>query len=193
MRRANTNGRERILTDAEIKSFWKATETSVARGDCLRLLLLTAQRKAKVLGMRWRDMNPQGVWTIASAKREKGTGGALKLPELALELIRKQLRMNSDDRVFPFCESVLDQASAAVSNGDGWHIHDLRRTARSLMSRAGVQSEHAERVLGHVVGGVEGIYNRHSYNAEKAAALEKLAALIQRIVNPPVDNVVALH
>jgi integrase len=182
MRRANTNGRERILTDAEIKSFWKSTETIGGRGDCLRLLLLTAQRKAKVLGMRWQDVNPEGVWTIPSAEREKGTGGALKLPELALELIRKQLRMNSDDRVFPFRESVLDQTSAAVSNGNGWHIHDLRRTARSLMSRAGVQSEHAERVLGHVIPGVEGIYNRHAYEAEKATALAKLAKQIELIV-----------
>ena len=56
-----------------------------------------------------------------------------------------------------------------------------------------MQSEHAERVLGHVIGGVEGIYDRHSYDAEKADALRKLAALIERIVNPPPENVVALH
>lgn len=49
------------------------------------------------------------------------------------------------------------------------------------MSRAGVQSEHAERVLGHAIGGVEGIYDRHSYDAEKAAALQKLATLIEQI------------
>ena len=53
-----------------------------------------------------------------------------------------------------------------------------------------MQSEHAERVLGHAIGGVEGIYDRHSYATEKADALRKLAALIERIVNPPADNVV---
>ena len=63
----------------------------------------------------------------------------------------------------------------------------------SLMSRAGVQSEHAERVLGHVIGGVEGIYNRHTYDVEKADALLKLAALIEQIAHPgrrvvPVNN-----
>jgi hypothetical protein len=52
----------------------------------------------------------------------------------------------------------------------------------ALMSRAGVSSEVAERVLGHSIRGVEGIYNRHQYFDEKAAALEKLAALIDQIV-----------
>ena len=61
------------------------------------------------------------------------------------------------------------------------------------MSRAGVRPDIAERCLGHIVGGFEGIYDRHTYAAEKADALRKLAALIERIVNPPADNVVALH
>jgi hypothetical protein len=58
------------------------------------------------------------------------------------------------------------------------------------MSRAGVSSEHAERVLGHVIPGVEGVYDRHAYFAEKAHALAKLAALIERIVYPPEGDVV---
>ena len=65
-----------------------------------------------------------------------------------------------------------------------------RRSARSLMSRAGVSSEHAERVLGHTQGGVKGIYDRHGYFDEKATALVALATLIGRIVNPREDNVV---
>ena len=59
------------------------------------------------------------------------------------------------------------------------------------MSRAGIPSEHAERVLGHAIGGVEQIYDRHSYADEKAAALERLAVLIDGIVNPR-QNVVPL-
>ena len=59
----------------------------------------------------------------------------------------------------------------------GWTLHDLRRTARSLMSRAGSQSDHAERCLGHLVGGVRGTYDRHDYHEEKWRAFEALAAL----------------
>jgi hypothetical protein len=74
----------------------------------------------------------------------------------------------------------------------GWTLHDLRRTARSLMSRAGVPSDHAERCLGHVLPGVRGVYDRHAYHAEKQRTFEALAAQIERIVNPQ-DNVVPLR
>ena len=73
-----------------------------------------------------------------------------------------------------------------------WTLHDLRRTARSLMSRAGVPSDHAERCLGHVMAGVRGTYDRHEYLEEKRRAFEALAAQIERIVNPQ-ENVVPLR
>jgi hypothetical protein len=59
------------------------------------------------------------------------------------------------------------------------------------MSRAGVNSDHAERCLGHVIGGVRGVYDRHEYHREKAQAYDALAAQIDRIINP-VDNVAEL-
>ena len=52
-----------------------------------------------------------------------------------------------------------------------WRVHDLRRTARSLMSRAGVQTEIAERVLGHAQSELIEIYDRHHYQDEMAGAL----------------------
>ena len=57
------------------------------------------------------------------------------------------------------------------------------------MSRAGVLSEHAERVLGHVIPGVEGVYDRHKYLDEKADTLKRLAALIDAIVHPTANVV----
>jgi hypothetical protein len=47
-----------------------------------------------------------------------------------------------------------------------------------------VRPDIAERVLGHAIKGVEGIYDRHAYFDEKADALKKLAALIDAIVHP---------
>jgi hypothetical protein len=58
------------------------------------------------------------------------------------------------------------------------------------MAKAGVSSEHAERVLGHAIAGVEGVYNRHAYTNETADALKRLARLIEKIVSGEVDNVV---
>ena len=43
----------------------------------------------------------------------------------------------------------------------------------------------AERVLGHAIPGVQGVYNRHAYFEEKADALARLATLVETILNPP--------
>jgi integrase len=72
----------------------------------------------------------------------------------------------------------LDKASRVT----GWTLHDCRRTARSLMSRAGVPTDHAERAIGHVIGGVRGVYDRHSFKKEKQAALEALAREIATVL-----------
>jgi hypothetical protein len=60
------------------------------------------------------------------------------------------------------------------------------------MSEADVSSDHAERVLGHAIPGIRAIYDWFAFAAEKAEALNRLAALIKNIVKPPPDNVVAL-
>ena len=54
-------------------------------------------------------------------------------------------------------------------------------------------TDHAERCLGHVIGGVRGTYDRHEYHAEKQRAYEALAAMLERIVNPPGENIVPLR
>lgn len=72
-----------------------------------------------------------------------------------------------------------------------WTNHDLRRTARSLISRAGVTPDHAERALGHVIPGVRGTYDRHAFLLEKTQAFEALAALVGRILEAS-SNVVPL-
>ena len=81
---------------------------------------------------------------------------------------------------------------AKVEPIPNWTLHDLRRTAKTLMARAGVRPDISERVLGHVIAGVEGTYDRHSYADEKREALEKLATMIERILNPQPSNVVTL-
>ena len=73
----------------------------------------------------------------------------------------------------------------------GWALHDLRRTSRSLLSRAGVRPDISERVLGHTLQGVEAVYDRHAYRHEKADALARLAPLIDGIVHPR-ENVVPM-
>jgi len=73
-----------------------------------------------------------------------------------------------------------------------WQHRDLRRTARTLMSRMHIDSKVAEHCLAHSPPGVEGIYDRYSYLPQKRDAFEKLADLVERIVSPPEDNVARL-
>ena len=80
--------------------------------------------------------------------------------------------------------SELRKIDPATSKLENWRTHDLRRTARTLMARAGVSPDHAERALGHKIKGVSGVYNRHSYEAEKLAAFEALSLQVQRIIDP---------
>jgi integrase len=198
-KRAQNGARARVLDDDELRRVWHAADGAGAFGGLVKLLLLTGQRLSKVREVRWADIDAGGVWHVPSEVREKGNIGSVQLPQAALAIIAAQPRYAGSDYVFagrddkPFAIGQLKARLDKASGVTGWVLHDLRRSARSLMSRAGVQSEHAERVLGHSIGGVEGIYDRHRYDAEKAAALAKLAALIERIANPPGDNVVGLR
>jgi hypothetical protein len=73
-----------------------------------------------------------------------------------------------------------------------WTIHDLRRTARSAMTQAGISPDHAERALGHVIGGVRGVYDRHDYFDEKRRAFEALAGYVGHVLNRQ-PNVVSIR
>jgi integrase len=195
MRRTNPKerARSRILDDNEIRAVWKVAEANGSFGALIRLLLLTAQRREKVVSMRWRDLSADGVWTIPAEAREKGTGGELVLPPIAIAIIRAQphlgenpfvLAGRGDGHINGYSKAKRLFDAKLPDIGEGWALHDLRRTARSLMARAGVRPDIAERVLGHVQPGVAGVYDRHSYRDEKADALLQLATLIDGIVHP---------
>lgn len=197
MKRGTAARRERILGDDELRAVWLAAEDTATFGAIVRMCLLTGQRREKVAGMCWRDIS-DGVWHVPHDDRQKGVGGALVLPEAALAIVEAQPRFAGHGYVFAGrgagCFNSWSQSKRrfdAKCGVSGWTIHDLRRTARSLMSRAGVRPEIAERVLGHEIPGVEGIYDRHLYINEKADALARLARLIERIVSGD-DGVVRL-
>jgi integrase len=70
-----------------------------------------------------------------------------------------------------------------------WIIHDLRRTARTNFSRIGVAADIGERVLGHAVPGLRGVYDRHSFVPEMRECLERWEGRLLSIINPPPANV----
>jgi integrase len=199
--------RDRTLNDDELRAVWAACETAGTFGAIVRFALLTGQRRARIAEMRRTEL-VDGVWEMPLADREKANGGSLPLSAAALEIVNAQPVIDGNPFVFTaarrrknketgqmepaefsgFGEGklALDRAlESALPNMPGWTVHDCRRTARTLMSRAGVPADHAERVLGHVEPGVAGTYDRHKYEKEKGEALTKLAGLIRGIVSKP--------
>jgi integrase len=199
---AQDRKRKRFLSDDELRAVWKTAEAEDSTLSALvRVLLLTGQRREKCANMKYDDVAPDGTWTIPTAPREKGNPGTLKLPPLAVKIIRSRPHFASNQYVFagrrpgePIAGFASLHTAFKVRCGvDGWTLHDLRRTARSLMARAGVPTDHAERVLGHARGVIEETYNVHDYRDEMGNALAKLARLIEQIVRgKPGGNVVPM-
>jgi integrase len=188
MARTKGRARDRILNDDELRTIWEAAEAKGEFGHFLRFLLLTSARRTEAGQMRWSEINGAD-WTLPAERNKTKVDLVRPLSKSALACLRR----GNDEFVFGPVGSLSTYKRAFDKDVPlpRWTLHDLRRTARSLMSRAGVPSDHAERCLGHVIPGVRGVYDRHEYYKEKAQAFEALAAQIERIVNPQ-ENVVAM-
>jgi integrase len=193
MARGAGQARSRILNDDELRAIWKASDDYPVFGALLRFILLTATRRNEASQMIWSELNGS-EWTIPAARYKTNLDHVIPLSAIALAVLPKRngefvFSENGHNTIggYQRRKQAIDEASGV----SGWVIHDLRRMARSLMSRAGVPSDHAERCLGHVITGVRGIYDRHEYLEEKAKAFEALAQLVQRIIDPQ-ENVVSI-
>jgi integrase len=216
--KAKERARERTLTDDELRAVWKTAETTDGPfGSYVQFLLLTAARRNEASEMERAELlfyDRMGIPVQAhSLEAEEVTGADWTLPadrnKTKVDLVRPlsaaardvlakvpalagcKFVFSTDGKNpisgFSRYKKRFDKASGIT----GWTLHDLRRTARSLMSRAGVNSDHAERCLGHVIAGVRGTYDRHEYHAEKQHAFAALASQVDRIVNRR-DNVAVL-
>ncbi|MGY4160507.1 integrase [Bradyrhizobium sp. USDA 4461] len=203
--------RKRTLTDEEIRDVWKALDSAdvpVCYPNYVKSLLVMATRRNESSEMNSAEIDGD-LWTIPGERYKTKLDHVIPLTDQAKALIGAKPEGFKGNSWFVFsttegkrpfsgfskAKKELDAAIAKIRKGEKreamprWTLHDLRRTARSLMSRAKVPADHAERVLGHVIGGVRETYDRYEYLDEKRDALEKLAGLIELILKPPTDNV----
>jgi integrase len=210
MGRGVSTKRERVLTEDELRAFWRASNGwEHPYSHMLRFILLTATRRDEAADMPRSEVDGD-LWTIPAARYKTGIDFELPLSRAAREVLDKVPKLGRKGFVFTtngktpisgfskfkatFDELMLTELQkiasecgadpAKVNAPERWTPQDLRRTARSLMSRAGVNADHAERCLGHAIPGVRGVYDRHEYRNEKAHAFEALAAVVARIVDP---------
>jgi integrase len=186
--------RERVLTDKELASIWRASgDATFPFGAIVRMLALTGQRRDEVAGMAWAELSDDlSTWTIPGARTKNSKPHIVPLNIPAQEILRNIPRKGA--LLFPNekgslfngwskSKAKLDKA-ASVS---GWRIHDLRRTLATGLQRLGVRLEVTEAVLNHVSGsrsGIVGVYQRHDWANEKRAALDGWAAHVAALDSP---------
>jgi integrase len=208
--------RQRVLTDAEVALFWRATQGNIRNraqiestypgGPFARWLLLTAVRRSEAAHMTWDEVDPDNaLWVIPGSRTKSGTPHEVPLSGMAVDLLKSLPRFagnfvfstnggRSPIKGFGKFKDAIDARAAKLARpGLGeWRFHDLRRTARTNLASLGVSPFIAELVIGHQQKGVHRVYDVHRYQSEKRDALERWASKLRSIVEPPPANLIAL-
>jgi integrase len=190
--------RARVLSDDELKRVWDHAGDAGLFGIYVRLLILTCARRAELSKLQWSELDGND-WILPASKSKTRKELVRPLSRAARALLDQvdpvegsRFTFTTDGAApingFGWWKARLDKASGVT----GWTLHDLRRTGRSLLARAGVNNEHARQCLGHTTKGIDGTYNRYEYYGEKKHAFDALAGLVVRVVDPQ-SNVTALR
>ena len=193
MRRSNPKerARSRILDDDELRAVWKAaSEMEAPYGPFIQFLLLVGSRRREAAGMR-RDEVRNGIWILPTSRSKTKQEVVRPLSRAAQEVLERMPKIAGSAFVFTLgggvpinsfhlLKGIIDERSGV----SGWRLHDCRRTARTLLSRANVSADIAGRCLGHALPSIRGVYDQHDYVPQMKVAFEALAALIETIVAP---------
>jgi integrase len=199
------SARQRALSRDELEKLFKALRDAPSFGGTnmltIKLLLALGVRKGELLRARWREFDLDGatesgpVWRLPANRTKTAApisiplvpavvGWLKSLAEISSgsEFVFPKRRRDRRQRALHVGIDTLNAALAGVDHGlDAFTIHDLRRTMRTHLSSLGIRSEVAERCLNHKLPGIQGVYNRHDYFAERRAALETWTALLLEI------------
>jgi integrase len=199
--------RSRVLDDAELRAVWFAAErTPYPMGPFYRLLLLTGARKSEASDAAWSEFDlDKGTWTVPEERFKSGVTHRVPLSRDAIALLADLPRwageggpVFSTDGKAPVnghskSKARLDRhVTEFLGRETDWQIHDLRRTVRTRLAGLGIPDTVAEQIIGHGRKGLARVYDQHGYEDEMRDALERWAARLRSIVQPPPENVVKL-
>jgi integrase len=187
--------RDRALTLDEVRVFLRAVIESNIRRQFkvgLYLILLTMVRKSELLLARWEHVDlAQSEWHIPAENSKTGKPHTVFLPRQAVAMFQ-ELKVLASGSVLvmpgrgsltkPFAHNAINNALKVALRDQpipAFTIHDLRRTASTLLHEAGWSSDVVEKALNHTIGGVRGVYNRAEYAEQRRAMLQSWADVIE--------------
>ncbi len=202
-KRGKELARERVLSDNEIRLWWRALDDhkSPRVAAVLRLLLLTGLRLSEVCGMR-RDELKGDVFEIPGERTKSGLPHSAPLTPQALGILKgmddassfffpavdrgkmldKPMSRHTPDHAYADLAVRLAMVDSNAKPDTG--IHDLRRTAATNLAKLGVGDDLIDRIQGRIKRGSMGwVYNRHAYLNEKRDALARWEAHLLSIVS----------
>jgi len=196
--------RDRVLSDLELAQVFKNVIKlhPAPSGPMFQMLILTGARRTEIAALRWSEIKDDTI-ILPRERIKSGETHTIPLAPAALAILKDLPRIGPGDFVFttngrnPFIDfSGSKRRLDAITKIPPWRIHDLRRTVATGLQRLGINLQVIEAVLGHVGGsrsGIVGVYQRHSFDAEKRTALEAWAREVERIVDGKPAKVLPLR
>lgn len=191
--------RERTLSPDEIRMFLNAVMASNIRRQFkigLHLILLTMVRKSELLLARWANVHlEEGEWHIPAENSKTGKPHIVYLSRQAVGLFHELHSLAGGSELVlpgrgsltkPFAHNAINNALKKALQGQdvpAFTIHDLRRTASTLLHENGWPSDVVEKALNHTIGGVRGVYNRAEYADQRREMLQFWADFIEKLMN----------
>ncbi len=190
--------RERALSPDEVRAFLKAAFESNMRRQFkigLHLILLTMVRKSELLLARWEQVDfEQAEWHIPAEHSKTGKPHIVYLSRQCIALFKELHALAGGSALVmpgrgsltkPFAHNAINTALKTALKGQAipaFTVHDLRRTASTLLHENGWASDVVEKSLNHTIGGVRGVYNRAEYAPQRREMLQFWADFIEQLM-----------
>jgi integrase len=185
--------RDRVLSDVELASIWRACNDD-EYGRIVKLLILLGSRRGEVGGMCWSEIDlDRATWTLPAKRSKNGRKHELPLMPMALDIINAVPRMVSRDQLFGaraagFTSWGRNKPALDARSGvtEPWVVHDIRRSVATRMADLSIAPHVVEEILNHQSGhrsGPAGVYNRSRYGNEVRAALAMWEDHIRALVD----------
>ena len=212
---SSENERDRALGEEEIRLLWQALDAGAPMEPnarrILRLMLVTGQRKAEVMGLHTQEIDyEKRLWTLPANRAKNGREHLIPLSTPALQILGEApaseagFLFPSGLTGLPYRGQSIDHATrylfaprprrpgrkaprkpaAAPLAGhmERFTPHDLRRTVATRMRELGISRGDVKMVLNHVETDVTARYDRYDGLAEKRRALDLWARRLEQII-----------